>query len=221
MKRQCLILLLILTFVSSASATTVEMIPNHVELEQGTQFIININVTPTQDVDTIASDLITWNPEILECIKVEQGSIFENYLVWIPGEIDNINGNLTGVCGASNIITDEPGKWIVLTFKGKSAGKTDITIEHLGIARNGTDLLKTIGDPVNVKITGPVDIIKPVDNGTYEPENNSQNTKTGKTDIPFLLPFIGVIIIIIVVFWLYFANKRKRKPKSDDDDMFS
>lgn len=175
--------------VNANTVITIEYPKNHIEIGE----IINLTiiVTPDREIDTVAIDSLTWNKDILELVSIKRENLFENTLIWINGTIDNDEGNLTRLCWGCNIPTSTKGKYITLTFKGKANGKSDISLNKIGVARAGEDI--------------PLDIYNcSITVGTGVSMMNKTEFK-----IPYFL-FTTVIIILIVVF--FFIKKRKNSP---------
>jgi hypothetical protein len=184
-----IIFLILFSFIPIASATpaTLELTPPTINQKVGDQFIVIFYVNQNQDADTIASDLITWDPSILSLAKIEHGDIFENWIVWLKGNIDNVNGRATGIAGASDVPANTSGQWIILTFVAIGSGTTEITANHFGVARAGNDLDKKILNTCTVTIIGDVPSQPPVDaDDTIEPPQevipNDDATEENTTD---------------------------------------
>jgi len=148
------VLILLLTFLllaGTASAIKVEFQPNDYTVDVGEIFEVKLYVTEvSQFYETVATDLITYDPDVLELISVEHGDLFPFWLVWINGTIDNENGELRQICGASNISINHGGHYLTLTFKGLTDGFSYVTLEDLGIAFSGEDIQEGTLTPAEV-----------------------------------------------------------------------
>jgi hypothetical protein len=114
--------------------TEVEFIPNNVSrfvTHNNTELILSIYVTPQlyYPIDTVSTDLITFPPNLLQCVDIEWGDLFETKTVTILGTIDNINGTITDMVWGSVTETEEPGYFANLTFEIISGGKGEVIID--------------------------------------------------------------------------------------------
>jgi hypothetical protein len=176
--KKILFIFILLLFSSVASATTtIEIQPSTLSVDPNDTFTITFYVIPGETIDTVATDLITWNPSILECIKIERGNLFETPTIWIKGTIQE--GKITNLCWASNVNTISPGIFVNITFKAKSSGITTIIInpEKYGVALEGTPLDRIILNDCEITVTGqtqPPD--NPPSNPPEEPETPDEPT---------------------------------------------
>jgi hypothetical protein len=162
-------------FIPLASASTSVLVtPTTKVLTVGDTFTISLVVTPDQEVDTIAVDLLTWNNNVLDCIIVEKGNFFVNPLIWMQGNIHNDVGKLELMLMASSTPTKIPDILCNITFKAKNNGISVITIETFGVARNGTDLPKEILNSCQVTIQ-PQSGDGSQQNPPINNENNTEN----------------------------------------------
>jgi hypothetical protein len=224
-------LLLLLCFipVSSATPTTAQFIPSSTILNVNDTFTTTIKISPGQIIDTVAIDLLRWNPNVLECLYVQQGNLFPNSLVWLGGNINNTAGKITLMVVSSTNAISTPGNLCNITFKAKHPGIAAISIEMLGVARNGSDIPKQILNncqltvegiyipPVNTsnattnQTTPPVNDTTPIDNETYIPiENNTQNEtiitpgnesidNNNETALPQTQNYVPPMILIYII----------------------
>jgi len=184
---------------SSACATTIlEFSPDELQLDENETFTVTFLITPDGNIDTVASDMITWDPGVLKLTKVEHGDLFNPWLVWINGTIDNTRGEVEGIVGASNNETNKSGIWIILTFKSIGEGETDINVEHLGVALGGFDVDREMEDFCHIKVgEGSPDPPSPPPGGgggggstppedppQEEPEDNETEPEDNETQPP-------------------------------------
>jgi len=208
MKKVLLFLLTILIFSTAATAkTTIEIKPSTLTIEPGESFDITFYIVPDETISTVATDLITWDKDILECTKIEQGNLFEESTIWVKGTINE--GKIINVCWASHVNTSTPGDFIIITFKAKQSGQTEIIIDpdKYGVAIAGQSLDREILNTCDVLVAGTFTPIK-ID----MPENT--------------IIYIGVIISICIVIALLFIFKKKlppmkkeKKGKADHEDI--
>ena len=171
-------LLLSLCFIPLASASTSVLItPSTKVLTVGETFTVSLIVTPDQEVDTVAVDLLTWNNNVLECIDIEKGNFFTNPLIWMPGNIHNDAGELKLMLMAASTSTEIPNILCNITFRAKNPGSSTIEIELLGIARNGIDLPKEILNSCQIIVEGP----PPGNGGDSQQTTPDENTTENQT----------------------------------------
>lgn len=144
MKKLILLLvtsMLLISFLPSVESIKIQQYPDYKEVNVGETFTVDLNLANVNDTfDTVAINLLTYNPDVLELKKVEKGDLFDFWLVWIEGEIDNSKGQLRSVCGASNESSNTNGTFVTLTFKALTDGMAYVTVQHLGVARAGDAL---------------------------------------------------------------------------------
>jgi hypothetical protein len=209
LKKIIALFLLILFFPSVSAITTLELLPHDIVVDTGQTFDIELYLTPGEEIDTVATDLITWDAGIIDCISIKQGELFNNSLVWIEGTIDNSTGKITNMVWGSQYPTSNPENYIILTFKSKKDGYANITVDsqHFGIARIGIDIECEIINNV-VVVSG-------------NPQVNPSFTLP-INEIYVLLIFIIIAVITTTIFLLL---KKRKKPKNisenEKDDYFS
>jgi len=167
---------------SSAVSTTAQIIPTSAILVVGDTFVLTIRVSPSQEVDTLAIDLLKWNSNVIECLSVKKGNIFPESLIWIDGDINNAVGKLESLVIGSEYPTTTSGTLCNITFKVKNPGISTISIEEFCAARAGIDLPKTILNCCQITVEGTIPIPQPdpvtnnTTNNTIPPANNTNNT---------------------------------------------
>jgi len=161
------------------------------------EFNVDIIVKPDQSIDTVAIETVTWDRDLLELVKVEQGNLFNGSLVWIDGDISK--GMLTGMCWGSEYSTDSMGKFATLVFKGKTDGYSMISLDEVGVASAGLDVpvvkhgcYAMVGTPEDVNLTG---------------DNNGQPIQ-----LPIFLIVTVIIIILVLVYLLKIRGRKGSKP---------
>lgn len=105
-------------------------------------------------IDTVATNSISWDADALTCLSVEHGSLFNDTTIWLPGTINNLKGTIVNSLWASAQPTDVAGSYIMLSFRAKSSTSLSIDVSGCGIARNGTDVPKTVHDTCVVTVDG-------------------------------------------------------------------
>jgi len=178
-----IVLFLILSFSTLASA-----VPNKINLDPpsktvkvGDVFTVAIYAQIVGVVDTVAIDLITWNGNVIQCLNVTKGNLFEYPLVWLPGDISS--GKLTGTIMASNNpIEDKNGIYSILTFKVLKKGDATITLHDFGVARAGVALDTSITGDCYVIVEGYIPPDEPEEPET--PENPETPTNPDNPEEP-------------------------------------
>lgn len=142
----------LLLFASSAIPLTITQTPNDIHVEIGKTFTVGLYLTGiNENFETVAIDLLTYDHSVIHLKKVEKGTLFEDWIFWIAGTIDNAKGELIGVCGATTVARNTGGLFINLTFEGIANGFTYITVNHLAVAFGGYDTSKSpITTPFNI-----------------------------------------------------------------------
>ncbi len=180
-------------FFPTASATIIHFQPATLNIEAGTQRTVEILVEPTEPIDTVATDYISWDPSIVDCVGIQRGGLFNDTTIWIPGTIDKNKGEIRNMVWASVTPTDDSGVFVVLTFYGKKDGTTSITINEseCGIARAGKDISKTLFNACSITVTGDIAILP-----------------TGLQ--PEFILFIGALFILVVIILLVLIFRKKK-----------
>ena len=206
-----ILFLLLFSAVVSAQDTTIEMHPPEITVDSGQTFNVSLFVTANQVVNTVATDLITWDKNVLECLSVRQGGLFPDTVIWIQGTINNENGTIKSMVWGSQLTTNSSGTFAILTFKAKS-GTTDIVIdpENYGVANDGIALNRSILNACTVTVIG----------GSIFPTNITVPPSFG-----YLIVFIILVIAISAVVILFWRKRKKPKPRKrgipeKDDDIF-
>lgn len=195
-----ILFLLFFLFPSVSAMTTLELLPYDVDVDPEQTFEIELYITPGEEIDTMAVDLITWDKEILDCISVTRGTLFNDSLIWIGGTINNSGGMLEGIVWGSQYPTSSPGSYATIAFKVKKDGYTNIVASKVGVARAGNDLEKKIINGCSVNS----------ENLPVAPE-----TKI-KSDLNLI--FIPIFIILFVVICIVIAYLRSKSGKKVEKD---
>lgn len=209
MRRILLSLIIITMFLPIASAesiTTVESVPNSITVNPNETFTIDIMVDPSDVIDTVAIDLVSWDSSLLQCLDLNKGGLFEESTVWIDGDINS--GNITNICWGSHASTDVTGKYITLTFKALKEGACNIVLDEVGIAHAGEPFDKDVTNcQVTIGAGGSPDPIAPINEET----GNGEAFEFELPEIPVFF-VLGVIIIIAFVVIIMMVKKVKN-PK--------
>ena len=149
------LVLILLFFAPVVSATDIFFMPHELSVEANELFNVTIWVSPTETIDTVATDLLTWNPAVLECISIEHGDLFTETTIWIPGTIDNEKGQILNMVWASSTPANNSGVYVTMCFKAKQATTTLVIVkEQCGVARIGTPLSFDIKNACVVNVNG-------------------------------------------------------------------
>ena len=155
MKREIVIALVLIlsTFIihseqtsASDTFTEFELTPNNFNLTNATEQTLSIYVTPqlNQDIDTIGVTTITFDPNIIQCVNITMGDLFEDPIVWLKGTINNTAGTITGMAAGSNSSLTSPGYFAHITFNALKIGKTQVNMSECVAAYFGVDMPCTI-----------------------------------------------------------------------------
>jgi hypothetical protein len=156
------VIILFLSSCSIAQAATIQSDPSVTTVEVGDTFTVSYLVTVTEDTDTVAVDLLTWDKNVIGCIDVQQGDLFPSPLIWLSGVIQNSNGTLKNTVVASNVpVTDKIATYMIVTFRAKAAGSTMIQISGFGVARGGNALQRQILNNCTVTVSSS-SVVPPV-----------------------------------------------------------
>jgi hypothetical protein len=215
-----ILLLFLFSAFASAQTTTIEITPPDITVESGHIFNITLYVSAEQLINTVATDLITYDKNVIECTNVQQGTLFPDTVIWIPARINNENGTLNNMVWGSQQGTTGSGAFCILTFRGKT-GSTSIVIdpENYGVANAGVAVNRTILNSCTVTVSGGDGV-----------DNTTPVLPMNITVPAWLYPvaFIIIIIVVIVILAVFYLKKRKKQPKEKkgeeaeqkDDDVF-
>jgi hypothetical protein len=207
MNKVIYILFLFFFLAPSVSAmTTLELLPYDVDVDQEQTFEIELYITPGEEIDTVAVDLITWDKEILDCISVTRGTLFNDSLIWIGGIINNSGGMLEGIVWGSQYPTSRPGSYATIAFKVKKDGYTSIVASKVGVARAGNDLEKKI-----------------INDCSVNSENLPVTTPKIKSDLNLIfIPIFIILFVVVCIAIAYFRSKSGKKVEKDEKgDIFN
>jgi len=132
---------------------TISIVPQEKIVGLGETFTLKINITPVEPISSAACDIM-FDPSILQAISVENGGMFDIWLGDLPGvaEIDNVNGTITYIIGASSEDITTEGTLAIITFQAISAGISYINIENAVI--QGSTNVNIINGSVTVSEEG-------------------------------------------------------------------
>jgi hypothetical protein len=138
--------------------TEMTMTPQSVDVGDTESFTVSINVYPTELIDAVATDLITFDPSIIACSNISFGNFFTDGTIQIDGTIDNINGTITYMCWGAINETNENGTFVNITFDALAQGQTYIIINEseAGAAYAGNHVPMNITNNVTVNVTSYV-----------------------------------------------------------------
>ena len=204
-----------LTIPTISAKTNLELEPSTLDISSKEKtFNISLIVSPDVEIDTVATDLITWDKDIIECVSISKGDLFEDDLIWIPGTITK-NGTIEMMAWGSQIPTNAKGTFVELEFRAVGRGETDIVVDsdNYGVAR--------IGEPIERDIINNCHIVS-----TVAGSSNPDNPKPTVVDDNFQIPYVAIAIIaaiIIVIVAVYFVFRRSERVESDksEDDLFA
>jgi len=118
---------------ASETYTEIEITPNFYSSDYVENETINLSILVTpetgQNIDTVATDLITFPAGILECTNLAWGDLFSATTFRILGTIDNNAGTITNMVWGSSVPTQNPGYFVNMTFKVINPGVGSIIID--------------------------------------------------------------------------------------------
>jgi hypothetical protein len=193
MKKSILIILLLL-FSMTASASQVIYSPEEITVDKHEYFDIDIIISPTQSIDTIGINKISWNSDIIVLDKIKKGTFYLNPLVWIEGTRGK--NNLTFMCMASQETKETQGILATLTFRAREDGTTYITSDSddIDLVISGNRL-----HDISVKNCKVI-----VGSGLYP---------STEMDLDFSILYIIIFLPILVAIVLFiFIRRKKRVP---------
>jgi hypothetical protein len=171
------------TTVSGATVTIIDPIPA-AELTAGPEVVETISGNPTtvtltcgtvQDLFAFAADF-TFDPTLLECIDVSEGTLLNEEGVSttaLQADIDNIEGRvIVGMtrldAGAPGVTSAAPMPLVSLTFMPLQSGDTQVVMDNIGLLRNDgvseIAFTKTTADPTIFIYPGPYGLYGDVNN---------------------------------------------------------
>jgi len=134
------------------------------DLNVGDTFTVHLYVELNEIADTIAFGSIQekgiiWDGDILNCINITKGDIFDTTIFWMEPKVDNDEGWADEfVWGGPSEGSDNNGVFAILEFEMVGEGSTYLYIDDFGVAR--------AGEALPVEVTGGVSI-----NGGEPPED--------------------------------------------------
>ena len=190
MRRALIILFLLIATAVTVSANN-EIMCNSDDnnILTGDLVKISVIVKPEQDIDTVAINRMSWNPEILEFVSVEKGDLFGCSLVYFEGNVTS--GSYAGFCWACNNPTDEQGVLASFSFRTLRNGSTEISLDDVGVACAGRSLPLNMSNCV-------------IDVGGSHADFQSEDDET---EVPIYL-IISSIMMISTAIVLFIAKKR-------------
>jgi len=201
-----LTILLSLSFVALASATevTIQAKPDQQKITAGQQFIVDLYVTPGQDIDAVAINLSAWDPNLAEVVSITPGNLFTQNTIWVPGQtIDNQKGTIQNIIWGSSESTSSPGIFAKITFKAKQNGNFIFNIPPQGFDA------ASIGQRLPTKILSTSTSIEKT--GISANGNNISNEEA--------ILIIGLIIVMVAMMVTFILKRKKEmkiKPKEEE-----
>jgi len=157
--------------------TVVSIQPDAQTVEKGETFMFSVYVVPSEPIMTVAFDLLSFDPTLIQVDSIVQGNLSGDWFSWVAPGIDNINGEITLACGVvmpANAITD-PGSFVDVTCHAlQKFGTSVLDLEGVLIANvTGVEIPADVFDG---SASVGDDTTPPVTNCTLDPpEPNGDN----------------------------------------------
>jgi len=199
---------LFVNIASGESITTIEAQPDQIEVTKDQEFEINLFVTLGEEINGIALNLSTWDSEIAKCIDVEQGNIFSEPLVWIPGKvIDNEKGIIEDIVISQKESVKNSGFLATIKFKAEKNGlfKFNIPPGEFDAAEVGVRM------PTQV-LSFSEEIVEE----TFEPTKNDDKVTYPLNEFAIFLIF-GVFAVIFIILLAGYRKKNISKSQEKGD----
>ena len=131
------------------------MAPASIVCSDYDSFTISIELHPTEYVDAMATDLITFDPAIIACQNISWGNLFSDETVQVKGTIDNTNGTIKYMVWGAINETNQNGIYANFTFDALAQGQTHISINdsETGLAFEGASVPYNISNNVTVNVS--------------------------------------------------------------------
>lgn len=132
---------------STGFASSVSVISPSAPQQVGDSFIVTVNATGMVDLYSFQFDL-SFNPNVLATIGVQQGSLLAGSGNFIPGTIDNIGGTVTWnadfLTGSAAGVTGD-GSLASFTFKALASGISPLSLGNtIFLDSTGADIRVTL-----------------------------------------------------------------------------
>jgi hypothetical protein len=205
-----LLLLTIVPVISAQATIDIEAKPDRVTVNPGQIFDVQLYVTPSTIIDTVALNISMWDPALAEVMEIQQGSngqdpLFSDSTVWIGGkEIKNDLGYIKHIVWGSTSPTSTPGYLATITFKAKGTGEFVFNIPpgQFDAARAGERIQTNV---LSASFAQEVPVI-------------TTPTETAGIDLSFftwqVLIGIAIVISIAIVSIVVIVLRRKAEPKA-------
>ena len=124
-----LLLFIIVPVISAQATIDIQAKPDRLSVNPGQIFDVELYVTPTSTIDTVAVNRSMWDPKLAEVMEITRGAngqdpLFSDSTVWIGGRIiDNDLGYIRDIVWGSTSPTSTPGYLATVTFKAKGTGE--------------------------------------------------------------------------------------------------
>ena len=157
---------------ASANYTDFEVLPSSGHFSNLSSIKLSIYVTPRTGymVDTLQVGFVNFSKDKLQCTDVAKGNIINGtgYELWIPGTIDNDNGQVTDILWSrAGSKATNPGYMCNLTFDVIALGDAFINISNTYSVYNETQI------PSIVKSNSHIYFNKIILSNPYPPDNGT------------------------------------------------
>lgn len=199
-------LLSVLTSVSAAETTTVEVIPNSFEVKEGDVFSVEIFVDLKQIVNAFAVDDIRWNPNLVTLNeKPQRGDLFTESTIWINGkEIDEEKGIMKFTAWGSQAPSETPGVFARLNFTALKDGLFELYLNPDQVQGAYTE---AGGNAISIT---PQILGNPNDPTQAKTPTEEKSTMI-KDNLVEIIVFISSVVLVAIV--LIIVKRKKSKEQ--------
>lgn len=177
-----LILALLLFCISATAQTTVRVSPEKLQVEENTNFTIDIKVAPDTAIAG-AEFQLEYDPKLITVNKITEGDFLKQGnegTLFSKGSIDNESGAVTGIYGViiGKEMMLEPASFASIEFEaGDMAGISEITLK-------GVLVTNSTGAKLPTEISNGKILVGNVEEEIAEPvESQEQSKSTGQNSL--------------------------------------
>ena len=114
--------------------TIVSIQPSSQTVEKGETFTVSIYVELDDPIVGVAFDHLYFDPDLIRANSVTEGNLFNNYLMFSDGDIDNENGVITDVYIITEKAKDKTGTLVNIEFTAQQKlGISDLNLEGIAV----------------------------------------------------------------------------------------
>lgn len=127
---------------------TVSVQPSSQTVEKGETFIISVYIEPDEAIIGATFNVLSYDASLIHANSVTEGNLFNNYLMFNPGNIDNENGMITDVYLITEKGKHKSGTLVDIEFTAQQElGISDLNLQGVFVANeNNMPLILDIND---------------------------------------------------------------------------